>query len=246
MTTDFPKSQLPSGSLPYDRYGIILTFTEQVLGGSPLSEDIYAEWIASKAPDGAPIEQELESIARAHEAATSNGDNDDEMVLALPATTATTGFHRLPDGQPCLMDWHIKGMLKELGKRARRVDGSRLAKIPAYKQVIQDLVYAEQRQIPLLRPEGEPIPESPQKLEVYSRPLRAETPQGPRTAIASSETLPAGTRVVFTLRIYKSKKFGIADVMELLDFLPIGGGIGQWRNGGFGRCTAEVVPLPPV
>ena len=39
-----------------------LTFTEEILGSSPASQEIYREYIASKAPDAPTIEDEIAAV----------------------------------------------------------------------------------------------------------------------------------------------------------------------------------------
>ena len=39
-----------------------LTFTEPLLGTSPANEDIYREFIGSKAPDASTVDEEVEAL----------------------------------------------------------------------------------------------------------------------------------------------------------------------------------------
>ncbi len=71
------------------------------------------------------------------------------------------------------------------------------------------------------------------KLEIVSRPLRADTPMGQRTAIARSHSIPAGTKLNFeihTLNESITKEF-------LLELLTYGfyQGLGQNRGAGYGQ-----------
>ena len=63
------------------------------------------------------------------------------------------------------------------------------------------------------------------------------TPQGPRVALATSELIPEGTAVSFTITI-------LSDDMTkwVTDALEYGAmrGLGQWRNAGYGSFTVEV------
>ena len=67
------------------------------------------------------------------------------------------------------------------------------------------------------------------------RPLRAQTMHGPRTALARSEQLPAGTWCECWLSIYA----GPITEDLLRDLLSYGDhkGMGQWRNGSRGRFS---------
>lgn len=100
---------------------------------------------------------------------------------------------------------------------------------------VDNLVFVEPRRI-LLNLEH---PES--ETEYLERPLRAETAQGPRVALARSEMLPAGTWFECELKV-------LGEVVSedlLRDLLGYGNfkGMGQWRNGGFGRFDFELTKV---
>ncbi|MEE0146233.1 MAG: hypothetical protein UEP80_07665, partial [Senegalimassilia anaerobia] len=67
---------------------------------------------------------------------------------------------------------------------------------------------------------------------ICERPLRADTPHGARVALARSETVPAGTKIRFTLVVMNESDWPL--VQEWLDYGQFRG-IGQWRNSGKGR-----------
>lgn len=69
-------------------------------------------------------------------------------------------------------------------------------------------------------------------VDALERPLRAETMQGDRVALAKSESVPAGTKVTVTFRC--ERKEGLDLVKECLDYGDKHG-TGQWRNAGYGR-----------
>jgi hypothetical protein len=146
---------------------------------------------------------------------------DDELgTLSENVERGTTVFHKI-DGMPILYDYQVKGFLKEAGKVFNGLDG-----VKALRSKIDSLVFIEPRQIMLHLPEGSGI-------TYLERPLRAETAQGPRVALARSEKLEAGTWFEMVLMVYVSAISG-----ELLRGLLTYGadkGIGQWRNGGWGR-----------
>lgn len=71
------------------------------------------------------------------------------------------------------------------------------------------------------------------ELGVLERPLRAATAQGERVTLARSDTVPAGSTLVFTINV-----LGGSISEELLrEWLDYGEnrGLGQWRNAGYGR-----------
>ena len=202
-----------------------LTFTEELLGTLPNHEEIYREFIASKSPDANTVEEEVEAIGV------------DGVV-----EKGITVFPRDKSGNPFLYDYQIKGFFKDScgmlarvaakganGKKIKTANES--VKITAYKKVIDGLVFVLPREIPLTMPEGCPM-------GVCQRPLRAQTAQGERIALAISETAPAGTQVEFTVKLLSDEHEAAA--REWLDYGALRG-IGQWRNSGKGRFEWEEV-----
>ena len=64
------------------------------------------------------------------------------------------------------------------------------------------------------------------------RPLRAETMQGPRVALAHSEIVPEGSTCEFTIQLLDETLEPV--VRECLDYGKLRG-LAQWRNSGKGR-----------
>jgi hypothetical protein len=152
---------------------------------------------------------------------------DDEVAtLDEMVERGTTVFHKL-DGQPIYYDYVIKGFLKEAGKVFNGLRG-----VKAMRSKIDNLVFVTPRRIPLIMPAGNVI-------EYLERPLRAETAQGPRTALARSEMLPEGTWFKCSLEVFD----GPITEEILRDLLSYGErkGLGQWRNGGYGRFRFELI-----
>ena len=202
-----------------------LTFVEELLGTLPNQDEIYREFIASKSPDANTIEEEVEAIGV------------DGVV-----EKGITVFPRDKSGNPFLYDYQIKGFFKDScgmlarvaakdanGKKIKTANES--VKITAYKKVIDGLVFVLPREIPLIIPDECSI-------GVCQRPLRAQTAQGERVALAISETAPAGTQVEFTVKLLSDEHE--AAVKEWLDYGSLRG-IGQWRNSGKGRFEWEEV-----
>lgn len=185
-----------------------LTFTEALLGTSPANEEIYRDFIGSKAPDAPSVEDEVAALG-----------------VDAVAEKEMTVFPRLDDGTPFLYDYQIKGFFKDTCGGLRRVTGTKSSKIKAYKKEIDKLVFIEERRIPILF-DGE--------IGIRERPLRAQTMQGERISLAMSEEIPAGAAIEFSVFMYDD---GYEDaVREWLDY-GRRSGIGQWRNSGKGRFT---------
>jgi len=192
-----------------------LTFTEGVLGTSPGNEDIYREFIASKAPNQATEEEEVEAM---------QFDVNNEVAKGM------THFGRTEDGRPFVYDYQIKGMFKDACQMlARLKNGNESSKIKAYKKVIDGLIFPYPREIPFTF-DGE--------VGVCQRPLRAQTAQGERIALAMSEEIPAGATIEFGVKCLDGKL--IPAIREWLDYGELRG-FGQWRNSGKGRFTWEEI-----
>lgn len=187
-----------------------LTFTEEILGTASNDKEIHAEYIASKAPNAPSKEEEIEAIG-------VDGVIEKGMTV----------FPRNADGKPILFDYQIKGFFKNSAKAFNYVGGK--SKLSAYKSKIDNCIFVEERQIVLQLPEGEEIGNC-------QRPLRAQTAQGERVALANSESCPAGTVIEFTIMCLVDDLMN--NVIEWLDYGKLNG-IGQWHNSGKGRFEWE-------
>jgi hypothetical protein len=203
------------------KFKVKITFTEDILGTLPNQEDIYREFIASKSPDAATIEDEVAAVGV------------DEVV-----DKGVTVFPRNKDGIPFLYDYQIKGFFKDSCGMLSRVGGkdengkklktaNESAKITAYKKVVDGLIFVTPREIPISLIDGGEI-------TLCQRPLRAQTAQGERVALAISESIPAGSWIEFTITCLSDEHESA--VREWLDYGELRG-IGQWRNSGKGRFT---------
>lgn len=203
-----------------------LTLTEGMLGTSPNNEEIYTDFIGSKSPDASTLAEEVEAIG-------ADGVVEKGMTV----------FPRTKDGKPFVYDYQIKGFFKdacsmlnrltgkdpETGKKKKAVNES--GKLTAYKKVIDGMIFPQPRQIIINMPEGAEI-------SYCQRPLRAQTAQGERVALAISEEVPAGSTLEFDVLCLDDNH--VAAVLEWLDYGQLRG-LGQWRNSGAGRFAYELV-----
>lgn len=188
-----------------------LTFREYILGTASANPDIHAEYIASKAPDAAKMEEEVANIGA------------EELF-----EKSLTVFPRGQDGQPILYDYQIKGFFKDTCGMLKRVPGTESGKLKAYKKEIDGLIFVREREIPI---------ETEEPVTILQRPLRAQTAQGERVALASSERIAAGATVTFTILMLRDDLMPV--IKEWLEYGSLRG-IGQWRNSGAGRFTWAV------
>lgn len=190
-----------------------LTFTEDVLGTASADKNIHSEFIASKAPDAPSREEEIAALGV-------------EEVERKEMTV----FPRMKDGTPMLWDYQIKGFFKDTCSALQRCKGESYAKescgLKAFKKIIDGCIHPGPREIAIHMsgPMGN-----------CQRSMRAQTPQGDRTALANSEAVPAGSYV--ELEIMCPSLYEKA-VREWLDYGRFRG-IGQWRNSGKGRFLWE-------
>lgn len=194
-----------------ERIKVRLTFTEGILGTSPANEEIYRDFIGSKAPDATTVDEEVEALG-----------------ADAVAEKAATVFPRTVEGVPFLYDYQVKGFFKDTCGGLRKVKGTESSKIKAYKKEIDKLIFPEPRIIPF---------ENVSEVRWLQRPLRAQTMQGERISLAMSEEIPAGATITLDIVMLGDHRDA---VMEWLDYGKYSG-IGQWRNSGKGRFVYEVL-----
>ena len=204
----------------YDLYARI-TFIEPVLGTASNDKEVYSNFIANKAPDAKSAEEEIAAVGV------------DEVV-----EKGTTVFPRMEDGRPFLWDYQVKGFFKDTCAALNRLTGKdengkkkksayKSGALTAYKKVIDTVIFPSPRKIPFSF-EGD--------MEICQRPLRAQTAQGERIALASSEQIPAGAVLEFKVMCLSEEHLDL--VREWMDYGYLRG-IGQWRNSSKGRFVWE-------
>ena len=189
-----------------------LTFTEEILGTASGNPEIHADFIASNAPDAPSREEEIAAIG-------VDGEIEKQKTV----------FPRNDDGTPIFWDYQFKGFFKDACGMLRNVDKSASSKLKAYKKKIDGLVFVEPRKIPIIF-DGE--------IGNCQRPLRAQTAQGERIALANSETIPSGATC--EIKIICLQDDMEKQVMEWLDY-GARRGMAQWRNSGKGTFTYEML-----
>ena len=190
--------------------------TTKILGAQAANPKVHSEFIAAKA------------------AKLAKGE---EQTAMLPEenleTKGLTVFLR-DDGVLCLADYVIKGFLKEaLGVIKSQV------KIGSPATKVDNFIFVEPDYIHFTRG-GKPVTDAD---EIFERPLRAMTMQGPRVSVSASRP---GWEIEFTLALIANEKTAKSvaltwNVVE--EALNYGSykGLGQWRNGQNGRFTWEQV-----
>ena len=191
---------------------IRITLTEEMLGTASSNPEIHEDYIASKAPDARSREEEVAALGV--EAVVDKGK---------------TIFPKLDDGTPFLWDYQIKGFMKDACGMLSRVPGTKSKGLKAYKKIIDGLLFPRPRKIPI-HLSGE--------MGECQRPLRAQTLQGERVALANSETVPAGSWMELEITMLDDSLEPV--VSEWLDYMTLRG-LGQWRNSGKGRAEWQLL-----
>lgn len=189
---------------------ITITLTEECLGMSPSDPDIYDAYIGSKAPDAMTREEEVAALGV-------------QEVIEQGKTI----FHRMPDGTPFIYGYQIRGFLKDSIGLLRRAPKTESSKVKAYKKIVDGMLMVKERQIPIRIPREGAVGQC-------QRPLRIDGPTGSRTALANSETVPAGSTMDVTILMLDKALEPL--VVECLDY-GAWHGLGQWRNSGKGTFT---------
>jgi len=199
-----------------------LTFFEEVLGTASNNPEIHDEFIASKAPDSPTkneqIKEEIEALGV--------GEVVEKSMTIFPRMVV--------DGNsvPFVYDYQIKGFFKDSCKSLRGVKDTLSSKLTAYQKEIDGKVFIKERKIPF---------QNFGRVGECQRPLRGQTAQGERIALAHSETVQEGSFIEFTVMVLEAKKCDLLEIVkEWLDYGQLRG-LGQWRNSGKGRFTWEEV-----
>ena len=193
-----------------------LTFIADVLGTSTSDEQIYRSYLADQAPDAPSVEEEVAALGV-----------DDVMEKG------TTIFPKDEDGTPVMWDYQIRGFFKSACSSLQRCKGEAYSKntgnLKAFRKVLDQCIVVAPRKIRF---------NLAGKTGILQRPLRAETAQGPRVALASSETVPAGSSIEFTVRCLNED--WVVALMEWLNYGQYNGML-QWRNSGAGAFVYEIL-----
>lgn len=195
-----------------------LTGMTRILGAQAANPKVHSEFIAAKAASILKAEEETGMLPEGFENRGLTVFLRDNKVL-------------------CLSDYVIKGFFKEaLGALKSQIG------IVAHASKVDNFVLITPAYLRFMK-NGEDVTEPD---EIFERPLRAMTMQGPRVSVSASETIDAGWELTFTVSLLdnpaspKSKALTFDVIEEALDYGAFKG-LGQWRNGQNGRFTWETV-----
>lgn len=152
-------------------------------------------------------------------------DEDESENVELREQKGWTGFHKDEHGI-FLYDYIFRGFLKAAGNNLKGALG-----LKAVRAKIDNFVFVFPRRVRV----GKMAPDG-----VIERPLRAMTMQGPRVTLARSDYIDAGTAMELQVVILDNPKNEINPkvIKELFSYGELCG-LGQFRNGSYGRFTVE-------
>lgn len=199
-----------------------LTLLEQCLGTKPGNDELLRDHIISKSGDEVKMAEEMKA-------------REEDCTTEEAVEKKMTFFDKYA-GHPFIWDYMIKGFLKEAWKTVKGIKGSKCSEVKAYRQKIDNSIFLteEDRKIFFKDEQGKLVEGS--AMTELERSLRAQTMQGERVALARSESVPAGSTLTFTILFIEPELE--ACVRECLDY-GFYKGLGQWRNGGYGRFKWE-------
>ena len=193
-----------------------ITLIDEMLGTAPADKEVYSTYIAST-KTGDELNEEVEALENGIDASAEK-----ERKLTI--------FCKNKAGNPILWDYQWKGYFKDTCKALKKVPSTKSSAIKAYKQEIDGNIFVFPRQVEMCLPEDAEI-------GICERPLRAQTMQGERIALAASETVPAGSTMdISVVCLIDSHVNAVKEWMAN----GIIRGTGQWRNSGKGRFIAEL------
>jgi hypothetical protein len=228
---------------------IEIELLESALGTSPSDKELLSTYIASKAPDAASREEEIAAMGetevvdkattifpRGWFAISSNGEHYIDVLDRKDGGNGTINKEENVR-RPFFWNYQIRGFFKDSCGLLGRGKYGQSATVSAYKKVIDGGVFVSPRRIAIELPEtflddyGEEMELDPEKLLILQRPLRTSGPSGERTAIASSELIPAGSRIKFCVNYTDPSWHDL-----IVEWLNYGSehGLGAWRNSGRG------------
>lgn len=196
-----------------------ITFIDDILGTASSDPELHETYIASKAPDALSHEEEVAALGV------------DEAVAK-----GRTVFPRDKDGDPVIWNYQIRGFFKSACQALRTIKDTKSSKLKAYKKQIDLRIF--------VFPDAKDRASRGIKINVNGeigdcqRPIRAQTMQGERVAIADSEMIPAGSTIEFDILMQDPNDRDM--IKEWLDYGSLNG-LGQWRNSGKGAFVWEEI-----
>lgn len=206
---------------------IKLTLLEPQLGTVPKSKEVYKTYILGK------LREEV-AAGRSSKEVLEERQVEELETVAETEEKGWTGFHQDDEGL-FIYDYMIRGFLKNAAKVIETCKGKE-DKLKNSRGKIDQAVFVFPRRIHfMLNGKNVQAPDG-----VIERPLRAETMQGPRVCLAKSDKVAPGSTLEFQLKILPFPGISTIKIEEWLDYGQFCG-LGQFRNGSYGRFSYEIL-----
>lgn len=238
----------PKKSIHSNKLYVEIELLEPALGTTPGDENLLDSFIAKNAPDAASRQEEIEALGETEVAKKQTtvfmkgyfvpSENGEQLRDPLDRYSGTVPFDKeTAVYTPFIWNYQLRGMFKDSCGLLAKAKYGESAGMSAFKKRIDGNIMVYPRRVALQLPESyldndyQEVPCDPKNLRIVQRPLRASTPQGERVSIASSEEVPAGTRLKFVIEYLNPD-----DRDAIIEWLNYGSihGIGAWRNSGRG------------
>ncbi len=239
-------------------YKVTLRLAEDMLGTVPKNKNVYSSYLAGKAKDaiakdakkGIPLASGEHPADPNDLSDVTKGRVDVEAMIAGETESIRdveergwTGFHEEANGvspedaKPFIFDYMIRGYACEAARTIREI-----GKVKQLSDKFKRFVAVKPRKIFFKAEDGSFI--TKRHCSVNERPLRGQTPQGPRVTVVRSDVIPAGTHLEFNLVVLKGGGITKPIIETVLSYGGTFMGLGQWRSGGWGRF--DVIEIEKV
>lgn len=224
------KSLTESLQIKTTRQTFRLTGITPILGSTPADFESY-EFLVGK------LRRENPEAAERMAADQDLMPTREDIGVDEENTDPVTGFQRERVTKEIILHQQIKGFFKNAGKVLGKQFG-----YTQYRAKVDNFMSIDPIHVKITR-NGQPLMNADR---LFKRSLRATTAQGDRIALATSELIEAGWQVEFTVEIIKNEatdKSRPLDMEMVRALLGYGKyvGLGQWRNGDYGRFTWEAI-----
>lgn len=210
------------------------TLIEEALGLNAADPEIHAKFVELKKAKVARAEADMaRNLAKEHEEIVRMAEERKRLQAEIDAKQVdltenglTVFFTDAVTGKPYFTKGQIRGFIKDkfiILKELKRGSFANFKRQP--KTVVNRQIYVGPEKVLIDIPEGG-------KRDWCTRPLRIEKFPQDISTLKTSESVPAGSTLKFSIGVLDDSLYD--NVIEALEFGALHG-FGQWRNNGKGR-----------
>lgn len=223
------------------RLAVRVRLIEPMLGTVPMSPEIYLEHIISKLRKELLKKSLSDELRKQYEERLVEAERGETETVQESEEKGYTSFHvDVESGELFMYDYMIRGFFKAAAEAIKdrenrgKDKGNKI--IPwNHKAMVDEQIFVLPRRIMF----GKRSVDG--QLE---RPLRAMTPKGPRVALARSDFIDLGTEFEFEIGVIDRYKVSKKTIEQLLKY-GRWKGLGQFRNGSYGRFVFKLLDVTP-